>query len=79
MVAAVLTADNTTLGSMDKTSGDGLDTTVEEQDTTNANVNITDNRGNSPLSERIATVFVITVFSVTDRILSVFVREAKAL
>jgi len=64
---------------MDKTSGDGLDTTVEEQDTTNANVNIADNRDNSPLSERIATVFVITAFSVTERILSVFVREAKAL
>jgi hypothetical protein len=30
------------LGSMDKTSGDGLDPTVEEQDTTNANVNTAD-------------------------------------
>jgi len=37
------------------------------------------NRDNSPLSERIATVFVITAFSVTERILVVFVREAKAL
>jgi hypothetical protein len=36
-------------------------------------------RDNSPLSEWIATVFVITVLSVTERILPVFVREAKAL
>jgi len=36
-------------------------------------------RNNSPLSERIATVVVITAFSVTERILVVFVREAKAL
>jgi len=36
-------------------------------------------RDNSPLSERIAKVVVITAFSVTERILAVFVREAKAL
>jgi len=37
------------------------------------------NRDNSPLSKRIAKVVVITAFSVTERILVVFVREAKAL
>jgi len=37
------------------------------------------NRDNSPLIERIATVAVITAFSATERILVVFVREAKAL
>jgi len=37
------------------------------------------NRDNSPLSEWIAYGFVITAFSVTERILVVFVREAKAL
>jgi len=37
------------------------------------------NRDNSPLNGWIAQVFVITVFSVTERILVVFVREAKAL
>jgi hypothetical protein len=36
-------------------------------------------RDNSPLSEWIATVFVIAVISATERILPVFVREAKAL
>jgi len=36
-------------------------------------------RDNSPLSEWIAQIFVITVFSATERILGVFVREAKAL
>jgi len=37
------------------------------------------NRDNSPLSGWIATGFVITAVSVTERILVVFVREAKAL
>jgi len=36
-------------------------------------------RYNSPLSGWIAQVFVITLFSATERILPVFVREAKAL
>jgi hypothetical protein len=37
------------------------------------------NGDNSPLSEWIAQEFVITVISATERILPVFVREAKAL
>jgi hypothetical protein len=37
------------------------------------------NRDNSPLSEWIAQLFVITVISAPERILVVFVREAKAL
>jgi len=37
------------------------------------------NRDNSPLSEWIAYVFDITVLLVTERILVVFVKEAKAL
>jgi len=36
-------------------------------------------RDNSPLSERIAYIFAITVLLVTERILVVFVKEAKAL
>jgi len=37
------------------------------------------NRDDSLLSGWIAQVFVITEFSATERILDVFVREAKAL
>jgi len=37
------------------------------------------NGDNSPLSERIAYVFAITVLLVTERILPVFEKEAKAL
>jgi len=37
------------------------------------------NRDNSPLSERIAHGFDITVLLVTERILVVFVKEAKVL
>jgi len=37
------------------------------------------NRDNSPLSERIAYEFDITVLLVTERILVVFVKEAKVL
>jgi len=40
---------------------------------------VTSNRDNSPLSGWIAQGFVITVFLVIERILTVFVREAKAL
>jgi len=41
--------------------------------------NLPTNRDNSPLSEWIAKIFVITVVSATERLLSVFVRKAKAL
>jgi len=37
------------------------------------------NRDNSLLSERIAYVFAITALLVTERILVVFVKEAKVL